>query len=529
MKKLLAVLLCASMTIMTFTGCEAEEVREKAQSFADSVSEAVGEWNIDEIGESIEQFFDDAVTSVQENDSETKKAALKACKNLTVWSGTTAESFGGGSGTYENPYQISNGEQLAKLASDVNSGIDFEGVYFELTSDILLNDVSEWNFSDLEANSETVYGWNSFSPIGLNYYFKGNFDGNGYTIYGLCNTHLYFVSYGFLYIGLFGRVQSGSISNLDVACAYLSTSSTGSYIDAGFIAGFVYSDTSIVDCHVRQAVYANNGNSGTIEVGGICGYNGSEEILGCSVENTLIQCVDSATSYRLYAGGICGYLNGGEASSCYSDCDIVITKELYDDDSSPYVYIGGICGCGSATGCYSTGDINITLTENSEHTESDDELGAQVRIGGISGWIWDGISNCGCTGAISYSGDVEDVNIGGIAGLMRDASITCSYSNMSIETGGSGYAVVGGIVGNSYYRNSSESNQIISCFYNSDYATRGIGQSTNYTFSNNVYGFTLKELKDTSNYYDWDFDRTWTAKNSINGGLPVPKSLVEYF
>ncbi len=216
------------------------------------------------------------------------------------------------------------------------------------------------------------------------------------------------------------------------------------------------------------------------------------------------------------------------AIDCYCDCDIAISKELYADSSSPILYVGGICGIGSADSCYSTGDIEISLIEGSDLTDADEDSGSDVRIGGIAGWTPSGVSNCGCTGTISYSGDIEDIYIGGIAGNMRSTSIEYSYSNMSIEIDDSSYAVVGGIVGTVYYK-SGESNQIISCFYNSDYATRGIGQSTTSVFSNNVYGFTLKELKDTSNYYDWDFDRTWVAKSSVNNGLPVLKSLVEYF
>lgn len=40
-----------------------------------------------------------------------------------VWTDYAASAFDGGSGTKDDPYKIATAEQLALLASDVNSGI----------------------------------------------------------------------------------------------------------------------------------------------------------------------------------------------------------------------------------------------------------------------------------------------------------------------------------------------------------------------------------------------------------------------
>ena len=48
--------------------------------------------------------------------------ALRAQASDEVWDGSVASSFDGGSGTESDPYLISNGAQLAKLAQDVNGG-----------------------------------------------------------------------------------------------------------------------------------------------------------------------------------------------------------------------------------------------------------------------------------------------------------------------------------------------------------------------------------------------------------------------
>ena len=54
----------------------------------------------------------------------------------------TATDFAGGSGTKDDPYQIATAGQLAKLASEVNSGVPEQthlGEYFKLTAPIDLS------------------------------------------------------------------------------------------------------------------------------------------------------------------------------------------------------------------------------------------------------------------------------------------------------------------------------------------------------------------------------------------------------
>ena len=48
--------------------------------------------------------------------------------------------FGGGSGSWYDPYLINNAQQLADLAYMVNDREYYNGKYFKLTTDITLND-----------------------------------------------------------------------------------------------------------------------------------------------------------------------------------------------------------------------------------------------------------------------------------------------------------------------------------------------------------------------------------------------------
>ena len=57
---------------------------------------------------------------------------------VPCWDGTVAESYNGGDGTMENPYQIATPQQLALLAQQTNDGTGGNACYV-LTEDICLN------------------------------------------------------------------------------------------------------------------------------------------------------------------------------------------------------------------------------------------------------------------------------------------------------------------------------------------------------------------------------------------------------
>ena len=139
-----------------------------------------------------------------------------------VWEGDVADSYAGGDGTENSPYQIANGAQLARMAAQVSQGSDCDA-YYELTADIALNDVAEystWSISTAPVNSwETTIG-------SVTHAFTGNFNGNGHTVFGLYVAKDYIIdssdataSYAH---GLFGYVKGdASISNLDMAYGYV--------------------------------------------------------------------------------------------------------------------------------------------------------------------------------------------------------------------------------------------------------------------------------------------------------------------
>ena len=96
-----------------------------------------------------------------------------------IWDGTVASAFAGGSGTEADPYLIANGEQLARVAEQVNSGADnFSGKYLKLTADIWLNDVRDKDWKTKSPNQWTPIGDETGKA------FSGTLDGDGYAVYG---------------------------------------------------------------------------------------------------------------------------------------------------------------------------------------------------------------------------------------------------------------------------------------------------------------------------------------------------------
>lgn len=125
-----------------------------------------------------------------------------------TWDGTVATSYKTGDGSIDDPYIISNSSEFAFFIEQLKT-VDYEGIYFELGADIVLNyGLFDYNSSDglkyiiddktyyiKEYTNEyydnpTLIGEpigqvNSISPIKS---FKGNLNGKSFTIFGMYIT-----------------------------------------------------------------------------------------------------------------------------------------------------------------------------------------------------------------------------------------------------------------------------------------------------------------------------------------------------
>lgn len=226
-------------------------------------------------------------------DSRTESYGTTRSEVSEIWDGTVAENFAGGDGTESNPYQIANGEQLAKLAQDVNSGNGYAGTYFVLTADIVLNNTDGW-----ENWGETV-PQNTWTPIGsYEIQFTGILDGQGHSVSGIyVNSNEHYQ--GFVgYLGVNGIIQNIGVKE--------------SYVKGVWSTGGVcgQNDGLMINCY-------NSGNvTGSYYVGGVCGRSTGTD----NEYSFLTNCYNTGkVTGQESVGGVCGLnTSHGPISNCYN-------------------------------------------------------------------------------------------------------------------------------------------------------------------------------------------------------------------
>ena len=246
----------------------------------------------------------------------------------------TLADFASGSGTENNPYTIRYTSDLDHLATFVNKGQDYSGVYFVLSNDIAYSHSSDWNYADSE---------NNYTAIGtFEHPFKGTFDGGGYTISGIRIYKKYTTSNkSYMDQGLFGYVgEGGTVKRVNLADTRITA-----YTSGGGIAGRVYKST-IEDCSVGNDVWIHAVEKDADDQGGIVGCSQSGTVRRCISRATLA--INSGLTGCHYFGGIVGNnnnqiidciaigviipnVNGRGAIVGYSYGDNALTRNYYRD------------------------------------------------------------------------------------------------------------------------------------------------------------------------------------------------------
>lgn len=248
-----------------------------------------------------------------------------------VWDGSTiVTEFKYGTGTEQKPYLISDGAELAYLAQQVNAGTNYEGIYFQLASDIDL-------------------GNNEWTPIGTtDNSFRGVLDGAGHTIANVKITVSSLPDQTYNSYGLFGSIGGGDtrsiIRNLELTSIKIDITASGATgtifgqdeegIRIGCLAGSLYKNSNIENVIVSKSTISD---TNTIQVynyqfqfavGGVVGY-----ITNTSTTNT-----DPGSSSRYVI------------NNCYSNVEIALdatasvnTGFFYRDGRGQY-HTGGIVG-----------------------------------------------------------------------------------------------------------------------------------------------------------------------------------------
>lgn len=233
-----------------------------------------------------------------------------------VWTDYAADSFESGTGTQTDPYVIATAEQLAKLAVDVNSGVDsvsHSGEYFVLSDNIDLS-AHRWRPIGDGAADRSVHA------------FLGHLDGKGHTITGLyVDESIETAKDGLSYnAGLFGNVANAATSkelydtivNLHLKDVYVKAG--GEYGAAGALSGYISNaGTHIVNCSVEDGTVTGEGEKGNAGTGGLIGYTAWTAFDGCTADVSVI-----TTGYGGWTGGFAGSTFGNAFRNCHAYGDV---------------------------------------------------------------------------------------------------------------------------------------------------------------------------------------------------------------
>ncbi len=302
-----------------------------------------------------------------------------------------AVEFAGGMGEPNDPYQIATAEQLLSIDDDKEL----------LKKHYIL------------VNSIDLAGRPVYAPV-ISGFFRGSFDGNGYTIQNLGSEE---IPAG----GLFMYIWSGvMVKNVGIVNAYVE--------GAGVLAGT--NQGTVQNCYCTGAIV-----SGTGHAGGLIGVNVHATVTDCYSEaevsgpnnvggliggssGVVSRCHSSGKVVGDFnnVGGLIGSANG-EISFCYS------TSEVCGLNS-----VGGLLGAnsgGSVSDCYSTGGVRGTGNDT----------------GGLIGFNRGGLSRCHSTSLV-----IGKMYVGGLAGTNKSniAQIVSCYADANVV---SEDLYAGGLVG----------------------------------------------------------------------------------
>ncbi|MEI8086277.1 MAG: T9SS type A sorting domain-containing protein [Paludibacter sp.] len=304
---------------------------------------------------------------------------------LMAYASTAIAAFnpsGGGTGTLADPYKLANLADLGLFQTAINGGTD-------LTA-----------YVELSANISATGTW---AGIGTTTnYFKGSFDGKGFSISNLTNATINATQFGF-----FNHLSNGTtIKNLNLlAISYTSTTtnsiSIGGLIGSITIAGTVTIDNCYVSGTINSTVAAVSTGTATLRAAGLVGQNGPGGGIACilnitncksgvSITAASNSTATNGTGRQVSCGGILGDSPSGSSFAivnCFASGTILAS-------SIGAVYAGGIMANNSVAtakiyNCYSAMTIDA-LTSNVITTP------ASIFVGGIAGSWASGseIKNC---------------------------------------------------------------------------------------------------------------------------------------
>lgn len=366
---------------------------------------------------------------------------------ISVWDGSVATKYREGNGSESNPYIISNGAELAYFSNQLQT-TDYSNTYFKLKNDIVLNDgVFNYNLTDgikYILNNNTYY----LDEYTNNYYdnvdnegsiigsinkfnslnnFKGYFNGNSYTIYGLYITDSS-ASELALFTNLQGQVHNLYVENSMIYGGNITGGIAAKSYDAALTNvlynGYVVGNTNISNKTINTSI-----NNQSFSVGNLS---------NITVDLPLIdgQIVSSSISGKVIITG---------DNTVLSINNQVVNNGTFEIDLGTSLM------------------TNIPITSESTNSNSTIELtDLTYKITynyAIAGGLIASGSNTSITNSINKADVYGNLISGGLIGVAKDVSINQSYNTGNINSSNIGAGLVGII--------RQSNNALISSSYNS--------------------------------------------------------------
>ena len=340
-----------------------------------------------------------------------------------TWDGTSTDTDWYTWHPLTDVYEITSPDELAGLASLVNSGTDFSGKTINLMNDLDLGGIDKHSWVSIGNN---------------NYSFNGTFIGGDHVIKNMYINITGSAGAANGYRGLFGKTNGATISDLTFENTVITTSTSTNYQFVGGLVGMASSTTinNIVlngsitipsssaytggiagrfDGTISDCVNNMNISSG-YQVGGIIGTTYTNE------GSLIIRCVNNGTIDAEKSGDTKTYAAGGIAGELYKKNDVIRFCVNYGTITGVIQSMGGILGVTSPSytgneidSCYNLGTLNSTKTDS--------------HVGGVVGYVHMGSTSMrpsihNCYSACEISG--SDC-IGGVVGYQNSASVDSGY------------------------------------------------------------------------------------------------------
>lgn len=318
----------------------------------------------------------------------------------TAWRDNAATEFAGGSGTATDPYLITDGAQLAKVAKDVEDNVTvYKDVYFRLENDIDLS-AHRWN-------PIGVWKWYENGAI-ENKTFAGFLDGNGKTITGLIVDERTEKNSA----GLFGNIRDNAGTATNVGAKDLNIVDARIYAtdegmrrsSSAILAGYVianFGHTIRFDNISVSGTITNTKVGKTMISGGLIG-----EVCRATVDNC-------QADVKIEGGDNTGGFVGIDASSTYTNCKVTGK-------------VTGLWAIGGFVGYAQEADPETMSTFKNCVAEVD-IVASDWRAGGFAGYMEKGkASSCAALGDVTSSVTEWDPRVGGFVGEIGTSGATGS-------------------------------------------------------------------------------------------------------